>query len=466
MPEIRLEDTIAAISTPPGEGGIGIIRLSGKNAIAIAASMFRSPNGTNLVEAKSHTVHFGTVCDGEGRVIDQVLVSIFRKPKSYTAEDVVEISAHGGSRVLQRILNLALSYGARHAEPGEFTKRAFLNGRMDLTQAEAVLDLIRSRSDRSLEVALRQLAGKLSEEIHSIKDELVNIYAHLEAYLDFPDEHLEVYSNQEFKLRFESVMQKLERLIGTFSKGSILREGALVVIVGRPNVGKSSLLNALLDRDRAIVSEIPGTTRDVLEESISLNGLWIRLLDTAGLGQSQNPVDQAAMERTKRSIGEGDLFLWVLDATSAGLTHEDQKIIKDLLKQDKKVVPVVNKIDIANDRNGFESLQQFGVDETAVFLSAKTGEGIETLEKKMADLILKHELNEESTLITRTRHKRSLEESLEALRKSFDSFTRQESLEFVVLDLKQALDRLREFVGEIYSEDLLDRVFKEFCIGK
>ncbi|MBI1977357.1 MAG: tRNA uridine-5-carboxymethylaminomethyl(34) synthesis GTPase MnmE [Candidatus Omnitrophica bacterium] len=464
MPEIHLEDTIAAISTPPGEGGIGIVRLSGKNAIAIAACMFRSLNETNLAEVKSHTVHFGTVCDGEGRVIDQVLVTVFRKPKSYTAEDVVEISAHGGSRVLQRILNLALSYGARHAEPGEFTKRAFLNGRIDLAQAEAVLDLIRSRSDRSLEVALRQLAGKLSEEIHSIKDELVKIYAHLEAYLDFPDEHLEVYSNREFKSHFESVMQKLERLIGTFSKGSILREGALVVIIGRPNVGKSSLLNAFLDRDRAIVSEIPGTTRDILEESISLNGLWIRLLDTAGLGQSQNPLDQAAMERTRRSIGEGDLFLWVLDATS-GLTDEDQEIVKGL-KQGKKVIPVVNKIDIANRRNGFESFQKFDIDEAAIFLSAKTGEGIETLEKKMTDLILKHELNEESTLITRARHKRSLEESLEALRKSFDSFTRQESLEFVVLDLKQALDRLREFVGEIYSEDLLDMIFKEFCIGK
>ena len=463
MPEIRLEDTIAAISTPPGEGGLGIVRLSGRNAVPIAACMFRSANGLDLHEAQSHTVHFGSICDEEGCAVDQVLVSIFKRPKSYTAEDVIEISAHGGSHVLKKILHLALSYGARHAEPGEFTRRAFLNGRIDLTQAEAVLDLIRARTDRSLEIALRQLAGKLSQEIDSIKNELMKLYAHLEAYLDFPDEHLEVYSNEESKSCFQNVMEKLGRLISSFSKGEILREGALVVLVGKPNVGKSSLLNALLDRDRALVSEIPGTTRDILEESIELNGLWVRLADTAGLWHSPNPLDKAAMERTRRYIEEGDLFVWVLDA-GTGFLEEDKEVFKNL-KEGKKVIPVVNKIDIANASNDFNGLDQF-VCGQAVLLSAKTGDGIEVLEKRIASSILEGELNEESVLITRLRHKRALEESLNSLQKSFESFTKKESLEFVILDLKQSLDALREFIGEIYSEDLLDVIFREFCIGK
>lgn len=463
MPEINLDDTIAAISTPPGEGGIGIVRLSGREAIQIAARMFRSGNGTKLEEGKSHTVHFGFIADEKDEMIDQVLVSIFRAPKSYTAEDVIEISAHGGLRVLQNILNLALRLGARQAEPGEFTKRAFLNGRMDLTQAEAVLDLIRARTDRSLGMALEQLKGKLSAEINSIKEELMKIYAHLEAFLDFPDEHLEVYADQEFKNRFENTSTRLRRLIGSFSKGEILREGALVVLVGRPNVGKSSLMNALLDRDRAIVSEIPGTTRDALEESIELNGLWIRLVDTAGLGSSEHPLDQAAMERAKRYLELGHLFIWMTDASS-GLLKEDLAIWEKL--KGKKVIPVINKIDILDAKKDSSELKKLTDSESICLVSAKTREGIEPLEEKIAFSILKHELNEESVLITRARHKRALETSLEALEKSIAAFSKQASLEFVALDLKQALDALKEFVGEIYSEDLLDVIFKEFCIGK
>ena len=463
MPEIDLDDTIAAISTPPGEGGIGIVRLSGREAIQIAARMFRTGNGTKLEDGKSHTIHFGFIADEKGEMIDQVLVSLFRSPKSYTAEDVIEINAHGGLRVLQNILNLALRYGARQAEPGEFTKRAFLNGRMDLTQAEAVLDLIRARTDRSLGAALEQLKGKLSAEINSIKEELMKIYAHLEAFLDFPDEHLEVYADQEFKNRFENTSARLKCLIKSFSKGEILREGALVVLVGRPNVGKSSLMNALLDRDRAIVSEIPGTTRDVLEESIELNGLWIRLVDTAGLWSSEHPLDQAAMERAKRYLDLGHLFLWMTDASS-GFLKEDLAIWEKL--KGKKVIPVVNKIDIPNAKKDSFELKKLTNSESICLVSAKTREGIELLEEKIAFSILKHELNEESVLITRMRHKRALETSLEALEKSIAAFSKRQSLEFVALDLKQALDALKEFVGEIYSEDLLDVIFKEFCIGK
>ncbi|OGX04371.1 MAG: tRNA uridine-5-carboxymethylaminomethyl(34) synthesis GTPase MnmE [Omnitrophica bacterium RIFCSPLOWO2_12_FULL_50_11] len=462
MPEVHLDDTIAAISTPPGEGGIGIVRLSGPDAVTIVSRMFRSANGTDLMNAKSHTVHFGTICDRQSRIVDQALVSIFRAPKSYTAEEAAEISAHGGRRVLQRILGLALSYGARQAEPGEFTRRAFLNGRMDLAQAEAVLDLIRARTDRSLDVAVKQLRGKLSQEVKAIKDELMTVYVHLEAYLDFPDEHLEVYSNKDFLQKLQQAADQLSALIASYSKGEILREGALVVIVGHPNAGKSSLLNALLDRDRAIVSEIPGTTRDVLEESIELDGLWIRIVDTAGLGRSQDPLDRAGMERTKRYVCEGDLFLWMLDG-SLGFLDEDQEIFEVL--KDKKVIAVVNKIDLPEQKR-LNVLEYIVPQESIVSISAKTRAGIGQLEKKIKTTVLDEELGEESVLITRLRHKRALEASLDALEKSRSSLERRESLELVTFDLKQALDALREFVGEIYSEDLLDLIFNEFCIGK
>lgn len=462
MSEIYVDDTIAAISTPPGEGGIGIVRISGPESIAIAMRLFHSANGTYLNQVDSHTVHFGYVRDKSGQTIDQVLVSVFRSPKSYTAEDVVEISAHGGSRVLKKILELALSSGARHAEPGEFTRRAFLNGRMDLAQAEAVSDLIRAKTDRSLEIALRQLSGKLSGEVRSIKEQLMKLYAHMEAYLDFPDEHLEVYSNAQFRSQFESVRDRLLVLIQSFSKGQILREGAQVALIGRPNVGKSSLLNALLERDRALVSEVPGTTRDVLEESIDLDGLWVRLADTAGLWPSRNSLDQAAMERTKQCIEESDLCLWILDAGD-GYLEEDELIFDQI--RGKKMVAVVNKMDLPDPRDFRELRKRMGA-ASICFISAKTGRGVETLEKKILDCILENDFGSESIVITRVRHKKALETSLQALEKSFHAFVEKESLEFVILDLKQSLDALKELTGEIYSEDLLDVIFKEFCIGK
>ena len=495
MPDVSLDDTIAAISTPPGEGGIGIVRLSGPDAIEIVSRMFRKgrkplsviarrPEGPTkqsqsgkiasvslgnlprdddtLRDAPSHSIRLGYIHDHNDQPIDQVLVSVFRAPRSYTAEDVAEISAHGGWRILQKILSLALSYGARQAEPGEFTRRAFLNGRIDLAQAEAVLDLIRAKTDRSLDAALEQLTGKLSKEVRAIKDELMIVYAHLEAYLDFPDEHLEVYSNQDFSQKLSDAANRLKTLITSFSKGEILREGALVVIVGHPNVGKSSLLNALLDRDRAIVSDIPGTTRDVLEESIELDGLWIRIVDTAGLGRSQDPLDQAAMERTRRYVQDGSLFLWMLDG-SLGFLAEDREIFETL--KARKVITVINKIDLPEQKN-MNVLQTIVPQESIISISATTRAGIDQLEEKIKTTVLEGERGQESILITRLRHKRALEASLDGLQKSMSSLERQESLELVTLDLKQALDALREFVGEIYSEDLLDLIFSEFCIGK
>lgn len=462
MSTTSLDDTIAAIATAPGTGAIGIVRLSGKDAVSIADRMFQAASGEKLEEAKSHTVHFGVVLAKSGEPIDQVLASVFRKPKTYTGENIVEFSAHGGSAVLKKILARALSSGARHAEPGEFTKRAFLNGRMDLTQAEAVLDLIRSKTDRALQAAFHQLEGKLGSEIRAIKDELMAIYAHLEADLDFPDEHLNVYSNRELAEKFETSLERMRQLIASYSKGHLVREGALVVIIGRPNVGKSSLLNAFLDRERALVSDIPGTTRDTLEESVELGGFWLRLVDTAGLSESAYELDRAAMERTKQFLGEGDLFLWVLDG-HGGWTEEDKRIF-DLISG-KQMIAVVNKTDLPPAKN-LNDLKKMVADERIARLSAKTREGMEALEAKIISWMERQGDAPDSFLLTRARHKHALESACASVEKSFEALKQKESLEFVTLDLKQALDQLKELIGEVYSEDLLDVIFKEFCIGK
>lgn len=463
MPNVNLEDTIVAIATATGVGAIGIVRLSGREALEIASKMFQAAkSGMKLTKVKSHTVHFGVAIDQKGNTIDEVLVSVFLKPHSYTAENVIEISAHGGPKILQKILERAMSLGARQAEPGEFTRRAFLNGRMDLTQAEAVCDLISAKSERAIQVATRQLEGHLSAEVGQLKDKLMKLYAHLEAYLDFPDEHLEVYSNREFQKHFEEVETNIRRLMESFSKGQILREGALSVIVGRPNVGKSSLLNSLLERDRAIVSDVPGTTRDVLEESIVIDGQWIRLVDTAGLQKSSDALERAAMERTKRYINEADLFLWVLDGSEI-LTSTDEEIAAQI--SGKKTIIVINKKDLPQ-RIDYKKLETLISSSRLISISAKSGDGINLLEKEIASLVVEADLNSESNVITHERHRRALESALESLKKSKQTFIAKESLEYVTLDLKSALDQLRELVGEIYSEDLLDIIFREFCIGK
>ena len=461
------DDTIAAISTPIGEGGIGIVRLSGTKSISVANHIFKSKKQNfSLLKAEPQKLYYGHIVDGE-HVIDEVLVSVFCSPHSYTTEDMVEISAHGGMVALRQILHLTLRYGARMAEPGEFTKRAFLNGRIDLTQAEAVLDMIRAKTDRALEAASKQLAGHLSGEIRLIKEELMKIYAHMEAYLDFPDEHLEIFENEEFHQRFQSAEGKIRSLLNSFTQGEILREGILVVIVGKPNVGKSSLLNVLLKRDRAIVSEVPGTTRDAIEESIELEGVPIRLVDTAGIFVSEEPLTKVSMEKTRSYLKEGDLFLFVLDATS-GLSDEDQSILFEL--SGKHTIPIINKIDLLNQSTLASDLDRQlksvpWVSEPCL-VSAKTEMGIESIERAITKIVWDGNISRESAMITRLRHKHALEVSIEALQKSYETFKARESLEFVTLDLKRALDALREMVGEIYSEDLLDVIFKEFCIGK
>lgn len=461
------EETIAAISTPIGEGGIGIVRLSGKDAISIVSKLFAPRKGSfSTATAKANQIYFGHIKSSQNEVIDEVLVSVFKSPHSYTAEDIVEINAHGSLVSLKQILHLVLKAGARVAEPGEFTKRAFLNGRLDLTQAEAVLDTIRAKTDLALKSAMNQLQGSVSREVQAIKNDIMKIYAHMEACLDFPEEHLEIYANQEFKNRLLNAESKIELLISSFAKGEIMREGILAVIVGRPNVGKSSLLNTLLKRDRALVSEVPGTTRDALEETIQLNGIAIKLVDTAGLFASNEPLTQASMAKTKEYLERGDLFLFVFDAES-GFSNEDLKIINDL--SGKKAIVIANKMDLCakqDQKNEILRITDKIFSESPCFVSAKQGTGIDYLEERIVQSIWSGRVECESAMITRLRHKRALEESLEALKRAYQAFGEKKSLELVTLDLKHSLDALREMIGEVYSEDLLDVIFKEFCIGK
>ncbi|PIQ85823.1 MAG: tRNA uridine-5-carboxymethylaminomethyl(34) synthesis GTPase MnmE [Candidatus Omnitrophica bacterium CG11_big_fil_rev_8_21_14_0_20_45_26] len=475
------EETIVAVATPVGEGGIGIVRLSGEKAIAIADQLFRAKKKNfQLKNAESHRFYFGTVIDCRQDAIDEVLAVVFASPHSYTKEDVVELHAHGGLVAVRQVMDHALHLGARMAEPGEFTKRAFLNGRIDLVQAEAVLDTIRAKSDLALKAAVSQLHGSVSKEVHQIKDELMKIYAHMEAYLDFPDEHLEIYSNGEFHNRFDSACQHVKKLLDSFSKGGALREGILTVIIGCPNVGKSSLLNAFLERERALVSDIPGTTRDTLEEMITLEGIAFRLVDTAGLYRSHDPLAKASMARTRQYLEEGDLFIYMVDGQK-GIQADDLAILNDL--KGKPFVILVNKIDqieplaaevkagkFSEARSvcsrlvsGFDQINQPG---PCCFVSAKSRLGIEELEKVLIKSVWQGKMERESTLVTRLRHKRALEQALDSLVKSRAAFQNQASLELVTFDLKCALDALKEIVGEIYSEDLLDVIFSEFCIGK
>ena len=462
MPELRLEDTIAALSTPPGEGGIAVIRMSGKEALSLVAHLFRPSKRINLAEQPTHTIHHGHFLDEKGNLLDEVLISIFHSPHSYTGEEVVEISCHGGIRLTHQILELLFRKGARPAEPGEFTKRAFLNGKMDLTQAEAVLDLIQSRSQASLEAALQQLQGKLSEKINSLKETLLKIQAHWEASLDFPDEHLEIDSEEECLGLLRGVQEKIRDLVASFRRGRLLREGILTVIVGRPNVGKSSLLNAFLEKDRALVSPIPGTTRDALEETIEIEGFGIRLVDTAGLTSPKHELDQMGMDRTRRYLNESELVLFLIDG-SEEWRAEDEAIFSEL--KGKNILPVVNKVDLSQKLDLDRLICLFP--ETPLnFISCATGTGLRELERQIAKIILEKGFARESVTLTRLRHKQALEEALAALQQSERLFREKVPAEIVLVELKGAVDSLRELIGEVYSEDLLDVIFQEFCIGK
>lgn len=463
MAKLEMEDTIAAIATPAGEGGIAVLRVSGPSAFQSVEPFFISRDPVRLSERPANTIQWGKIVDPEGALVDQVLLSIFRAPQSYTGQDVIEISCHGGFAVTKKILGLLLGAGVRHAEPGEFTRRAFLNGKLDLTQAEAVLDLIHAKSERSLDVAVRQLSGALSRTLKGLKEELVRLLAHMEAYIDFPEETLEADVTAGMQAQFASVQKMIRSLVAGFERNQLIREGILITLAGKPNVGKSSIFNAFLERDRALVSELPHTTRDHLEEGLEIRGFYVRLRDTAGvISTPGHPLEKMGMDRTLEALRESDIVLCVVDG-SMPLTEEDQHVFKNIPGQ-KKTILVVNKSDLSDNRMS-RGLESFAKGQPVFRVSAKTREGFKALEEQIA-CFLEKSVSESGEGITKLRHKQALENALSLLRRAETSFLAKMSLEFITPDLRAALEAIRELTGEVYSEDLLDVIFSEFCIGK
>jgi tRNA modification GTPase len=453
------QDTICAVSTPPGEGGIGIIRVSGRDAVLIASGIFRPRKDSGFAPGTSHTLRYGHVVDpATGEPVDEALVSVMRAPATYTREDVVEINCHGGMVPLWRTMNLLVAAGARQAEPGEFTKRAFLNGRIDLAQAEAVMDIIRAKTDLAHKSANEQLLGGLSAEIFVLRNALISIIASVEAGIDFPEEDIETENGKPLQEEVSRVREGIDGLLSSASCGRILRDGFATAIIGRPNVGKSSLLNALLRQDRAIVTEVPGTTRDVLEEYVNVAGVPLRILDTAGIRHSHDVVEQEGVRRTLAAIESADIVLAVLDG-SQPLAPEDRRVL-DAVKG-KNAIAVINKSDLPMKLDaGGNPLRQVAV-------SCRTGAGLEDLRQSIANIV-KSGIKEsrEHAWAVNHRHKAALEQARESLDKALASVRSGLSPEFVALDLRCALDSLGLIIGATYTDDILDRIFNDFCIGK
>ena len=455
------EDTIAAIATPSGEGGVGIVRLSGPDAERIAISLFVRSAGRNG-KLKSHTLHHGSIQDPRSaKLLDQVLLAIMRKPRSYTGEDVVEVHCHGGALVLQRILGLILSQGARHAEPGEFTKRAFLNSRVDLAQAEAVLDLVAARTEKAADLALSQIKGELSGWVGDLREELLDILAQVEAAIDFPEEEIELLEHPALIAKIETLRAKIRVIINTYEWGRLFREGAKVCICGRPNVGKSSLFNAILGDERVIVTAIPGTTRDVIEESINLDGLPVVLWDTAGMRDTTDPVEQIGVSLSREHFEKAKAVVVVVDG-SAPLTDEDKLFLLSATK--KKGLIAINKIDLVQ-RVDLDELKQIAGDQKFVTVSAIRGHGVQELKSSLRQIVLGTDL-EPPIVLTNIRHKSALLCGEEALSEAILTLHQRQPPEIVAVALQQAKESLEQIVGSVHSEDILERIFSKFCIGK
>ena len=454
-----LFDTIAAISTPKGEGGIGIIRISGDKSFEILDKIFKPKNPNK--DLGFYQFNYGFIHDGE-KVIDESMVVRMKAPKTYTCEDVVEINCHGGQFVTQKVLELVLKNGARHAEQGEFTKRAFMNGRIDLSQAEAVMDLIQGKTEKSISLSLDQLRGDLRDKINSFKKALLDITAHVNVVLDYPEEGIDDPLPVELRDNLEAVYEEDTRLIEYYDKCKKIKEGIKTVIVGKPNVGKSTLLNSLLREERAIVTHVAGTTRDVIEEVINIKGIPLVLVDTAGIRQTDDIVENIGVEKSKEFIEKADLVLLVLDA-SRELEDEDREVINQINENHKKVIVLLNKIDLERkidlDEYNFENI---------VEISAQKNVGIEDMEEKIYSFIVdeKVEDSSEKLIITNVRHKTALEKTKDAIRNIFETIDMGLPMDLISVDLKEALDSLSEITGEISSEDILDHVFGNFCVGK
>jgi tRNA modification GTPase len=458
-------DTIAAISTPLGEGAIAIVRLSGDDAVQIANQLFRGVNGKLLTEVASHTIHYGHLLDPQnGQVVEEVMVSVMKGPKTFTKEDVVEINCHGGIVSVNRVLQHVLKNGARIAEPGEFTKRAFLNGRIDLSQAEAVMDLIRAKTDRAMNVALGQMEGRLSKLIRKLRQEILEILAHVEVNIDYPEyDDVEEMTHKMLKEKASYVREELKKLLQTGEQGKILREGLSTAIVGRPNVGKSSLLNSLVHENKAIVTDVPGTTRDVVEEYVNVRGVPLRLLDTAGIRETEDIVERIGVERSRAVLKEADLILLVLNYSDP-LTSEDENLFKVVEGMD--VIVIINKTDLTQQID-LERVTELAENNKIVTTSLLEDQGIDDLEEAIASLFFAGSIETgDSTYVSNSRHIALLNLSLQAIEDAIAGVEMGTPIDIVQIDLTRVWELLGEIIGDSVHESLLDQLFSQFCLGK
>ncbi|WP_270167026.1 tRNA uridine-5-carboxymethylaminomethyl(34) synthesis GTPase MnmE [Paenibacillus sp. SYP-B4298] len=458
-----IQDTIAAISTAVGEGGIAVIRVSGPQAVQAAHAIFRSR--TDIRSAASHTVHYGHIADPRsGETVEEVLLTVMRGPRSFTAEDVVEISTHGGYISVKKVLDVVLQQpDVRAAEPGEFTKRAFLNGRIDLAQAEAVIDLIRSKSDRAFAIALKQVDGKLSRQIRGLRQEVIELLAHIEVNIDYPEHDVEEMTSSYIREQCHLVIGQLDQLLKTANEGKILREGITTAIVGRPNVGKSSLLNALAQDNKAIVTDIPGTTRDVIEEFVTVGGIPLKLLDTAGIRETSDIVEQMGVERSRNALKDADLILLVLNHHES--LHEDERELMELLAG-RQVIVIVNKTDLEGHLE-MEELQQRYPQEAIVPMSVLQEEGLEQLEQAISSLFFSGKLESaDLTYVSNARHIALLKQSKQSLEDAIEATYQGIPIDIIQIDVRTAWEQLGEIIGDSAGDSLIDQIFSQFCLGK
>ena len=461
MLKIKLNDTIAAISTALG-GGIGIVRLSGENAIEICDGLFEPIKGKRLIDRKSHTVSFGRIVHN-GQLIDEVLVTVMKGPNSYTRENIVEINCHGGACAVNEVLMCVLKSGARLAEPGEFTKRAFLNGRIDLTQAQAVADIINAKTSLSLKEAEKRLSGGLSDKIRELREQILLLLAGIEAAIDYPEHDDEVNTYTTAQGTITEVIGGIERLLSGAEMGRIFREGIRTVILGRPNVGKSSLMNMLLGEERAIVTNIPGTTRDTLHEYINIRGIPLHIIDTAGIRETDDEIERMGVEKSKQFADDADLILVLFDA-SEGVTEEDVAILEAI--GDKKAIAIVNKIDLTNE-NDFSSVEGYVGKDSVVFVSVKENIGIDAIFDRLEKMFFSGSVNANSeVLVSNKRNQQSLMQAKASLENALSTIINRMPEDFISMDLTAAYEFLGEIIGESLEEDLIDKIFSEFCLGK
>lgn len=457
-------DTIAAISTPPGEGGIGIVRISGDEAIEIADKLY-SMGKKSLADQDTHTIHYGKIVNPKtGDIVDEVMVSVMRAPKTYTREDVVEINSHGGILVVNKVLQVVLNNGARLAEPGEFTKRAFLNGRIDLSQAEAVMDMIRAKTDRAMHVAVDQLDGQMARLIRDLRQKILDTLAQVEVNIDYPEyDDVEEMTSQLLEDKAREVKADIQKLLETAQQGKILREGLATAIIGRPNVGKSSLLNTLLRQDKAIVTDVAGTTRDVIEEYVNVKGVPLKLIDTAGIRETDDEVEKIGVDRSRQAIQQADLILLVFNQ-SEKLTAEDEALIEATEGQNRIIL--LNKTDLDQQLN-VDKLSQLIANDPIVSTSMMTQAGMDELQDKIAELFFSGQTGErDATYVSNTRHIALLEEAEDALSEVLNGIALDMPVDLVQIDMRRAWDLLGEITGDSVQDELITKLFSQFCLGK